>query len=596
MARKVLKPAIRLTAALIAATAFTFSCSSDGPIVVRDPNPVIVESATTIAQEEKPSASAGASDSTSGPSPKVTTSGGSALILLAGGPMPITGWTPWDHVCSWSCRNVLDQVLETLAIVLPDGSTAPLLAEQIEPNPSMLNWTVTLRRDLNFSDGRPVTANVIKDGYEEFLKRGEVTRGLLRDARINAIKVLDEYQLMIDLSEPNPSIDVVLAGPLGRVFSVEAARNDPAAFLRSPVGTGPFVMQPWQPDTPIRLTANRDYWRTGSNGDPLPLLDDITFEEVQDEQTRVEKVRMGEADFAQTRSALAIENARDSELIVVSRSEDNVGVILFNTIRPPIDDVRVRRALQLASSQNELIEASAGAGAGEPATQWFAPESRWWSGLAAELWPAQDTAKAKELLEQYINDGKRSDKKQPGDKISLDLQCTDDIHLDAMIRELAEQWESTGLIDVNEETITRSGLIQRVLGSVTDRPGFSGDFMATCWRVGGESDPAMMFESLFGPIRTSPLNVTNLHNETLTGFVDLLHSSSVETVRQAAVEQLMLTFVEQMPMIYLSHTESALIGHKGTEGLGSWSLPDGRQMFGQVAGVGRWAEVRVSDE
>ena len=31
----------------------------------------------------------------------------------------------------------------------------------------------------------------------------------------------------------------------------------------------------------------------------------------------------------------------------------------------------------------------------------------------------------------------------------------------------------------------------------------------------------MMFESLFGPIRTSPLNVTNLHNETLTGFVDL---------------------------------------------------------------------------
>ena len=51
-----------------------------------------------------------------------------------------------------------------------------------------------------------------------------------------------------------------------------------------------------------------------------------------------------------------------------------------------------------------------------------------------------------------------------------------------------------------------------------------------------------------------------------------------------------------MPMIYLSHTESALIGRKGTEGLGSWALPDGRQMFGQVAGVGRWAEVRVSDE
>ena len=96
--------------------------------------------------------------------------------------MPITGWTPWDHFCTWSCRNVLDQVLETLTVILPDGSTEPWLAERVDPNPTMLNWTVTLRKGLEFSDGRPVTAQVIKNGYEEFLKTGEVTRGLLRDA------------------------------------------------------------------------------------------------------------------------------------------------------------------------------------------------------------------------------------------------------------------------------------------------------------------------------------------------------------------------------------------------------------------------------
>ena len=94
-------------------------------------------------------------------------------------------------MCAWSCRNVLNQVLETLTVVLPDGSTAPWLAERVEPNPSMLNWTVTIREGVKFTDGVPVTAHVIKEGYEEFQKKGEVTRGLLRDARINAVRVLD---------------------------------------------------------------------------------------------------------------------------------------------------------------------------------------------------------------------------------------------------------------------------------------------------------------------------------------------------------------------------------------------------------------------
>ena len=165
-----------------------------------------------------------------------------------------------------------------------------------------------------------------------------------------------------------------------------------------------------------------------------------------------------------------------------------------------------------------------------------------------------------------------------------------------MTRELARQWEATGFVEVELETVTRNGLIQRVLGSVTDRPGFSGDFLATCWRFGGESDPAMMFAPLFGPVRTSPLNVTNLHDESLTLLVDLLHSSRIETVRQAAVEQLMLAFVERMPMIYLSHAQSALVGHSDTAGLGSWVLPDGTGVFGQVAGVGRWAEVWLPHE
>ena len=599
MAADILNRRNRSAWVFLVALVLSSGCGPDGPQVVRDPNPSLVEPVTASTDEEptdeSQSTRVAADYNTKNGDSKVRI-GGSATILFADDPMPVTGWTPWDHFCTWSCRNVLDQIIETLTVVLPDGSTAPWLAERVEPNPTMLNWTVTLRKDLKFSDGRPVTAQVIKDGYEEFLKTGEVTRGLLRDARINAVKILDDYRIMIDLTEPNPGLEVVLAGPIGRVFSVEAAMADPAAFLRSPVGTGPYVMTPWNIGEPVKLVANRDYWRSSPGRPPIPYLDELVFREVADEQERIEMVRSQEADFAQSRSTLAISRARSLELTVISRNEDNVGVVLFNTVRPPVDDVRVRQALQLAVNQEALIKASLGAGAGEPATQWFAPESRWWSGLAADAWPESDVSEAKRLLAAYVNDVERSDDRSPGSKISIDLQCTDDIHLSSMTRELKRQWEATGLVEVEMETVTRSGLLQRVLGSVTDRPGFSGDFLATCWRVGGESDPAMMFAPIFGPVRTSPLNVSNLHNDSLTALVDLLHSSSIETVRQAAVEQLMLALVEQMPMIYLSHSQSALIGHPDTEGLGAWTLPSGDMVYGQVAGVGRWAEVWISDE
>ncbi|MED5542032.1 MAG: ABC transporter substrate-binding protein [Actinomycetota bacterium] len=575
------------------------ACGSDGPLVVRDPNPSLVQPTSPPATDgpkvrppdESTDENAGRSDGGIR-----SRSGGSATVLLAQDSHPLTGWTPWDHVCAWSCRNVLDQVLETLTVVLPDGTTSPWLAERVESNPTMLNWTVTIREGLRFTDGKPVTAHVIKEGYEEFLKKGEVTRGLLRDARINAVKVLDKYSLMIDLAEPNPGLDVVLSGPIGRVFSVESAMADPAGFLRSPVGTGPYIIDAWEVGEPLLLVANRDYWRKDADGVPLPYLDRLVFRQVVDENERIESVRSRDADFAYTRSALAIERARDLELTVVSRNENNVGAVLFNTLKAPADDVRVRRALQLSTNQELLIKSSMGAGAGERATQWFAPESRWWSGLAAERWPKTNTAQAKELLAAYVDDVDRSDRRAEGSKVVVRLQCTDDIHLSSMTRELARQWEATGFVEVELETVTRNGLIQRVLGSVTDRPGFSGDFLATCWRFGGESDPAMMFAPLFGPVRTSPLNVTNLHDESLTLLVDLLHSSRIETVRQAAVEQLMLAFVERMPMIYLSHAQSALVGHSDTAGLGSWVLPDGTGVLGQVAGVGRWAEVWLPHE
>jgi len=519
------------------------------------------------------------------------TRGGTLTVLIQDDPSPIVGWTPWDHVCAWGCRNVLDQVLETLTVVVPDGSVEPWLAESVTPNEQLTEWTVVLREGVTFSDGQPMTASTVKRGHDDFVQNGKATEGLLRDARIVGLEVLDERTLVYSLSEPNAGLPAALAGPTGRVFSVDAAHANPAAFLRAPVGSGPFVFETWAVGEDAVLSANPDYWRRGEDGQRLPLVDGLVFRHVGDEEERLRRVRSGEGHAAQTRAPRAVQQARDLNLTVVPHVEDNIGAIVFNTLEPPYDDVRVRRALLLASDQGGLLEASRVGDVTPPASQWWSPDSIWYSPRAAEAWLSTDLDEARRLLEEYIIDPLRSDEEEEGTPLFLRVQCTDDLQLSNMARELERQWESTGVVDVEVETVSRSGLIQRVVGAVTDRPSFSGDFTATCWRLGGESDPWILLSTALGPVKTSPFNIANLEDERLAELVTLVQQSSTLATRHAAVEQIMLVFAAEVPAIYLGHATTAVIGSDEVGGLGVWTLPSGEQMVGHVGGVGRYSEL-----
>ncbi|MDG2113285.1 MAG: ABC transporter substrate-binding protein, partial [Actinomycetota bacterium] len=459
------------------------------------------------------------------------------------------------------------------------------------PSADLTSWTVVIRDGLEFSDGQSVTATRIKEGHDEFLKDGKATEGLLRDARVSGVLAPDPSTLVYELSEPNSGLPKLLAGPVGRVFSVEAARLDPAAFLRAPVGTGPFVFESWAVGENPVLTANLDYWRQAPDGTELPLVDRLEFVEVADEQERLDRLRTGEGHVLQTRAPRAVQQARELQFTVIAQTEDNIGAIVFNTLEPPFDDTRVRRGLLLAYDQQALLAASGVADVTPAATQWWSPDSIWYSQRAADAWPGTDLEESRRLLAEYQADALRTDEREVGEPISVRIQCPDDLQLSNMARALEGQWESTGVVDVEVEIVSRSGLIQRVMGAITDRPSFSGDFTVTCWRMGGESDPWALLSTAVGPVKTSPLNVANMENERLVELVALVQSSPTFAVRRAAIEQIMITFAVEAPALYLGHATTAVVGTDDVYGLGAWTLPSGDEVFGQVGGVGRYAEV-----
>lgn len=536
------------------------------------------------------------------PSEATPRRGGTLRVLLAADPTPITGWTPWDHVCAWSCRNVLDHVLETLTVVLPDGSVEPWLAESVSADASLQRWTVTLRPGITFTDGEPLDALTVKTGIDDYLRSGRASSGHLREARITSVIVVDELTLVIELGEPNAGLPAALAGPVGRVFSIAAAEAEPENFARAPVGTGPFVFRRWSVGAPAVLEANPDYWRTAADGSTLPWAADITFTEIPDERQRLGALLDGRGDILMSRSAelsTAVTAATDGggrRLTAVRRFDDNAGVVLFNLLRAPLDDIRVRRALVAAADQSQLIAALGPDVDSLAATQWWSPASIWYSEEVAAAWPTHDAERAHSLLREYTEDPERSDGRDPGEPVHLRVLCTDDLALGRMTAELKRQWESTGLVDVDVETLARTGLISRVMGSVVQSPSFAGDFGATCWRVGGESDPAVLASAAVGPVRTTPLNASNVTGEHLSALVSLIKSTEAGDDRRDAVAQFMAELANEAPYVFLAYSSSVVAATADVEGLGRMSLPHGGVVEGQRLGVGRYDEAWLRRE
>ncbi len=528
--------------------------------------------------------------------------GGTLRVLLAADPTPITGWTPWDHVCAWSCRNVLDHVVETLMVVAPDGTVVPWLAESVSVDASLQRWTVTLRPGITFTDGEPLDALTVKTGIDAYLRSGRASGGHLRDARITSVVLVDELTLTFELSEPNAGLPAALAGPVGRVFSVVAAEADPDTFARAPVGTGPFVFRRWSAGEPAVLQANPDYWRTGADGSTLPWTAEIVFTEIPDERDRLASLLDGRGDILMSRSAelaTAVATATDSggrSLTAIQRFDDNAGVVLFNLLRAPLDDIRVRRGLTAAADQSQLVSALGPDVDSLAATQWWSPGSIWHSDEVTAAWPSHDAERARSLLREYIEDPERSDDRDPGEPVRIRILCTDDLALMAMTAELERQWEDTGLVNVDVETVARTGLISRVMGSVVQSPSFAGDFGATCWRVGGESDPAVLASAAVGPIRTTPLNVSNFTGEHLGALASLIKSTDEGDDRRQAVAQFMAELTNEAPYVYLAYSSSVLAASADIAGLGRTTLPDGTVVEGQRLGVGRYDEVWLRRE
>jgi peptide/nickel transport system substrate-binding protein len=272
------------------------------------------------------------------------------------------------NVDIWILTNLFDTLLEPSN----DGKTqVPGLATSYEFSPDGLTFTLKLRQGTKFSDGSPITVDDVKWSLDRARDPNNGTWNFTLES-IDSIETKGDDTVILHLKHPAPALAAALAvfntGIMPKKqfeATAGATEADKAkAFAEHPIGSGPFVLDSWQRGTQMVLKRNPNYWQMGEDGKPLPYLDELDFQIIPDDATRILKLQSGEVDGAEF-----IPYSRVPEL----KNDPNLNMELFPStkvrylalnIRPKLkdgsdnalSDERVRQALNYAVNKEALIK------------------------------------------------------------------------------------------------------------------------------------------------------------------------------------------------------------------------------------------------
>jgi len=236
------------------------------------------------------------------------------------------------------------------------------LAESWTISPDRRTYTFKLRPNVLFHDGTTLTSEDIKASYERIINppKGVLSYRKATYALINEIDTPDPSTVVFHLGWPDPIMLANFASPWNCIYSAAKLREDPLFPRTHILGTGPFVFVEY---------VKGDHW-TGRRWDKYfmpgqPYLDgfqiDFTTGEPMMQQMLAGKVMGYFASLSLADRARLVAAFGDKVTAYEGPWIFEVRVV-FNTKHPPLNDVRVRRALEIATNREEVVEDIASAG------------------------------------------------------------------------------------------------------------------------------------------------------------------------------------------------------------------------------------------
>jgi ABC-type transport system substrate-binding protein len=285
----------------------------------------------------------------------------------------------------WQNWSMIKSLFDGLMDYAP-GTTElrPGLAESYEVSEDGMTFTFKLRSGVSFHNGREMTAQDVKYSLDRVTNPETQSPGAgffgaiagydaMADGSatsLEGVKVIDPQTVEITLSRPDATFLHVMALNFASIVPEEAVAAAGGDFGKMPVGTGAFKLEEWTIGQRLVFAKNEDYWRDG-----LPYLDSVTFEVGQEPIVALLRLQNGEVDVPGD----GIPPAKFQEVMgdpeqaarVVEGGQLQTGYITLNVTIPPLDNVDVRKAINMAINKDRITQLINGRAV--PATQPLPP-------------------------------------------------------------------------------------------------------------------------------------------------------------------------------------------------------------------------------
>jgi peptide/nickel transport system substrate-binding protein len=230
----------------------------------------------------------------------------------------------------------------------------PDLAERWESSPDGLTWTFHLRRGVqcHHNYGEFTSADVV---YSLNRAATRETSTFSSDyVAFDRVEAVDPYTVRITLKNTIPSLLGAVMNYAGGFMVCRRAAEEMGAegFRRRPVGTGPFQFAEYVPQQLGRLTAFDQYFRG------RPQLREIVYRFIPSDAARDLAFQSGELDMIYGRQDQAwfTRTQQLPGVRVVAMAPAEMSVIHLNMTMPPLNDIRVRRAVAHAVSREQIVQ------------------------------------------------------------------------------------------------------------------------------------------------------------------------------------------------------------------------------------------------
>jgi len=423
-----------------------------------------------------------------------------------------------------------------------EGRPLPRLAERWDVSPDGRTWRFTLRPNLVFQDGEPITAAAVRKAIAPEPAAGESgTLPGLRD--LVAVDAPSPREVVIRLKTPN-------------AFLLEGVAQSPVASAND-AAAGPYKVVS---RTKGKVTLGRVDGYYGGR----PSLDGITIAEYTSQREAWTAMLRGEVDVLYDVSPEAFEFVKESPTAHVATFLRNYVVMLgFNATHPTLGRREVRRALNMAVDRRQIVE-TAGGGRGVPTTDPIGP-NHWARDAAAPAYDV-DRAAAAAML-----DAARLRRPGPnaGTRFSFNCLVASDSRYERLALLVQRQLLSVD-VDMKLEAVPFEELAERLatgkfdayLGEMISGPGL--EFVYMVWH---SNPPSPFMRSGYAGANAA---------------LDQVRSARTDDETRAAVRALQRTFYDDPPAAFLYWDQASRVVSR------RFLLPAGSEDQDIMRFVDRW--------